>query len=266
MIKKLGIILITAALVLLAGCASKEDAETVETAESTETVSEEESLNEAGGEPEETEEEPGYTFTSCSTKMYTTSNLNVRDLPAITGNKLGCLLFEQEITVTGQCNETGWYRIKYKDREAYVCNDYVAKELPGMEPEPLEKTDDGETDKKVEKLIPEPKPERVFIKNDPKGFPVYDFMDADDIAEVTDYPLGKGVHEKDDLFSFYERRLPNALPDFESGCMDCYHLAKELGYTKVEAIDFETVEMYGIEDDRNIRLICVEKVTMQGCK
>lgn len=269
--KTFGIILISLILISLSGCASGEEMETAdcEVAESTETVSEEQP-----GEETEAEREGEYTISAFSAKMYATTIVNVRDKPDIDGNKLGCLDSEQEVTVSGQCRETGWYQIIYKEQEAYVCNDYITNDPPAgtetvTEEQPEEETGtemDGKPDYYSFKPAPEAKAERVFLKMDARGFPVYDFMTADEVAECTDYKLGVGLHESGDLFSFYERRLPNALPDFESGCMECFYLAKEMGYARVEAVDFETVEMYGIEDDHNLKLICVEKVTMQGCK
>ena len=32
----------------------------------------------------------------------------------------------QEIAITGQCNETGWYRFEYNGQTAYVSNNYVS--------------------------------------------------------------------------------------------------------------------------------------------
>lgn len=79
--------------------------------------------------PKPTEEPaPAYTYTDMSATMYAKSSVNVRDLPSTDGAKVGGLTTNQEVTVTGQCNETGWYRIQYKDSTAYVSNNYIVTE------------------------------------------------------------------------------------------------------------------------------------------
>ncbi len=60
--------------------------------------------------------------------MYAQSTVSVRDLPEQTGGKLGSLSTNQEVTVTGQCNETGWYRISYNGGEGFVSNSYLGTE------------------------------------------------------------------------------------------------------------------------------------------
>ena len=69
-----------------------------------------------------------YTFHKEKTTMYATVELNVRNKPSKSGEKVGLLKKNQEVLVTGKCNETGWYRIQYGDDVAYVSNQYVSKE------------------------------------------------------------------------------------------------------------------------------------------
>ena len=83
-------------------------------------------------EPEPTEEptpepEPQaiYTYTDMSATMYAQQTVNVRDLPDTSGNKVGSLSANDEIAITGKCNETGWYRFDYNGNVAYVSNKYV---------------------------------------------------------------------------------------------------------------------------------------------
>ena len=95
------------------------DAESTESIESTETVENEEQ------ETTETEEESPYSYTDKSATMYAQRAVNVRDLPDTSGNKVGGLSTNQEVTVTGQCNETGWYRISYNGSEAFVSDKYL---------------------------------------------------------------------------------------------------------------------------------------------
>jgi len=80
---------------------------------------------------DETEvEEVLYTYSDLDKTMYAKQSVNVRDLPSTDGNKLGGLEYSQEVKVTGQCNETSWYRIEYQDGIAYVSNNYLLDEKP----------------------------------------------------------------------------------------------------------------------------------------
>lgn len=91
----------------------------IENTESTEST-------EVQAEPQTTEpEQSTYSYTDKSATMYAQSSVNVRDLPDTNGNKVGGLSTNQEVSVTGQCNETGWYRINYNGGTAYVSNSYL---------------------------------------------------------------------------------------------------------------------------------------------
>lgn len=113
-----------------------------ETAEPTPEVKEEpsEETTEATSEPTETPEpepteeptpetEPQatYTYTDMSATMYAQQTVNVRDLPDTNGNKIGSLSANDEITISGQCNETGWYMFEYNDSVAFVSNKYIGE-------------------------------------------------------------------------------------------------------------------------------------------
>ena len=67
-----------------------------------------------------------YTYTDMAATMYAKQSVNVRDIPSTDGNHLGGLSTNQEVAVTGQCNETGWYRIDYNGQTAYVSNNYLS--------------------------------------------------------------------------------------------------------------------------------------------
>lgn len=95
--------------------------EVTETEEPTEVVEE---VTEVP-EPTEVAEVSPYTYTDLSQTLYAQSTVNVRDLPEQTGAKVGSLTTNQEVTVTGQCNETGWYRISYNGGEGFVSNSYL---------------------------------------------------------------------------------------------------------------------------------------------
>lgn len=59
---------------------------------------------------------PSYTYVELNKTMYAKSSVNVRDLPTADGNKIGALSKAQEVTVTGQCNETS-YKAKCRINE-----------------------------------------------------------------------------------------------------------------------------------------------------
>lgn len=67
-----------------------------------------------------------YTYTDMNATMYAKQSVNVRELPLTDGERVGGLSTNQEVAVTGQCNETGWYRIEYDGGTAYVSNNYLS--------------------------------------------------------------------------------------------------------------------------------------------
>ena len=76
--------------------------------------------------------EAGYTCTDMTQTMYAKSAVNVRDLPGTDGNKIGSLKASEEITVTGKCDQTGWYRFDLNGTTAYVSNKYLVAEKPAQ--------------------------------------------------------------------------------------------------------------------------------------
>ena len=135
-------------MISLVGCGKAsepmpiEATEVVEEVTETEVVEETTEAEEVAEEPTEapTEEEAPaeepaaeepsspYSYTELSQTMYAQSTVNVRDLPEQSGGKLGSLSTNQEVTVTGQCNETGWYRISYNGGEGFVSDSYLGTE------------------------------------------------------------------------------------------------------------------------------------------
>ena len=79
---------------------------------------------------EDTTQEKKYTFSDFYKDMYTTANINVRDLPTTDGNKIGGFMRGTKVLVTGQCKETGWYRVEYDDGIGYVSDEYLSIKLP----------------------------------------------------------------------------------------------------------------------------------------
>ena len=72
----------------------------------------------------------GYTYSELSKTMYAKSAVNVRDLPSTDGKKIGSLKASQEITVTGKCDQTGWYRFDLNGTTGYVSDKYIVSEKP----------------------------------------------------------------------------------------------------------------------------------------
>ncbi len=68
-----------------------------------------------------------YTYTEMTATLYATQTVNVRNLPDTTGETLGSLSTNQEITVTAQCNETGWYMFDYNGQIAFASNTYLSE-------------------------------------------------------------------------------------------------------------------------------------------
>ena len=62
--------------------------------------------------------------------MYAKSAVNVRDQPSTGGEKVGRLTQGRPVTVTGQCEETGWYQIELNGGKAFVSNSYIVAEKP----------------------------------------------------------------------------------------------------------------------------------------
>lgn len=71
-----------------------------------------------------------YTYSELSKTMYAKSAVNVRDLPSTDGKKIGSLKASQEITVTGKCDQTGWYRFDWNGTTGYVSDKYIVSEKP----------------------------------------------------------------------------------------------------------------------------------------
>lgn len=132
-------------MISLVGCGKASEPKTIENTEvveeskaveatEAEEVTEVEAQDEVAEKPVVDEapaaEEPAspYSYTDLSQTLYAQSTVNVRSLPEQTGEKLGSLSTNQEVTVTGQCNETGWYRISYNGGEGFVSNSYLGTE------------------------------------------------------------------------------------------------------------------------------------------
>ena len=69
-----------------------------------------------------------YTYADMNVTMYAAEEAIVKDIPSNGGKRLGQLVLNQEVTVTGQCKENSWYRIDYNGKVGYVSNDYLVSE------------------------------------------------------------------------------------------------------------------------------------------
>lgn len=74
----------------------------------------------------------GYTYSELNQTMYAKSAVNVRDLPSTDGKKIGSLKASQEITVTGKCDQTGWYRFDWNNTTGYVSDKYIVSKKPAV--------------------------------------------------------------------------------------------------------------------------------------
>lgn len=72
----------------------------------------------------------GYTYSELNQTMYAKSAVNVRDLPSTDGKKIGSLKASQEITITGKCDQTGWYRFDMNGTTGYISDKYIVSEKP----------------------------------------------------------------------------------------------------------------------------------------
>ena len=73
-----------------------------------------------------------YTYSELNQTMYAKSAVNVRDLPNTDGKKIGSLKASQEITITGKCDQTGWYRFDMNGTTGYVSDKYIVSEKPAV--------------------------------------------------------------------------------------------------------------------------------------
>jgi len=94
-----------------------------------------------------------YTYTEISCTKFAKSNVNVRSLPSTDGTKLGGLTKGDAVTVTGKCNETGWFRIEFNNSIGYVSANYLLDEKPA-EPTPTPEPDDGNRDPRCVEGLP----------------------------------------------------------------------------------------------------------------
>ena len=85
-----------------------------------------EAVESEASEPETSE--PEFTVTEVSKTLYAIQSVNVRSGPSTDYDKIGSLSTNQEITVNGVCDQTGWFRFDLNGTVAFVSNRYVSDE------------------------------------------------------------------------------------------------------------------------------------------
>ena len=188
-----------------------EESETVEETTETEAVVEEATETEAPAEEPVTEapaEEPSspYSYTELSQTMYAQSTVNVRDLPEQSGAKLGSLSTNQEVTVLGQCNETGWYKISYNGGEAYVSDSYLGTEKVAVKSQNTAKSQSTSQEAAAE--APAEAPAETTDDNPYAGMTVEEASDS--IAMTPDVQPGTTCGWCGAVLNSYEEALEHA--------------------------------------------------------
>lgn len=86
--------------------------------------------------PKETTTTVKWTVTRMDATLYSQANLRVRSGPNTTYDVVGSYSLNEQVIVTGKCEETGWYRVKYNGFTAYASCDYLAETKVSVEVEP----------------------------------------------------------------------------------------------------------------------------------
>ena len=142
----------TLSTIILTGCGTtkneplpnSETENVIETVDTENFGEDEEARGKEEENPEESEESNAetYSYTELTTKLYASTKVNVRNLPSAEGEIIGGLTLNQEVNVTGKCNETDWYRIEYDGGEGFVSDLYLLESKVEVE---TEKSESGDT-------------------------------------------------------------------------------------------------------------------------
>lgn len=83
-------------------------------------------------------QKPEYTYKEMSSvDMWATTGVNMRTLPSTEGERILVVSKGTKVVVTGQCIETGWYKVSFDGKNGYICNDYLSKTNPAITPTPV---------------------------------------------------------------------------------------------------------------------------------
>lgn len=128
-----------------------------------------------------------YTYKELNKTMYVSAGVNVRDLPSSNGDKLGKLSTGTAVTVTGQCNETKWYRIDYNGKVGYVSANYLTDTKPEEKDDtvydPADTDKDGVVDEQESLAYLSPNEQKALAA----GFGVVVQLDEDHYAIVMEH-------------------------------------------------------------------------------
>lgn len=81
-----------------------------------------------------------YTYNDMEpTDMWATTDVNMRTLPSTDGERILVVKNGKQVSVTGVCNETGWYRAEYDGKLGYISNKYLTNVKPTPTPTPIPK-------------------------------------------------------------------------------------------------------------------------------
>lgn len=192
-------------MISLVGCGKASEPMPIETTEVVEEVTETETeaiveetteTEEVADEPTEAPaetpaaEEPSspYSYTELSQTMYAQSTVNVRDLPEQSGAKVGSLSTNQEVTVTGQCNETGWYKISYNGGEGFVSDSYLGSEKVAVKSSKNTAKSSSQSTSQAESRPAQEAPAETTDDNPYSGMTTDQLMDAVDAGQIhSDY-------------------------------------------------------------------------------
>ena len=188
-------------MISLVGCGKASEPKTIENTEVVEEVTETEEATEVEAQDavaddddvaekpvvdeEPVAEEPAspYSYAELSQTMYAQSTVNVRDLPEQTGAKLGSLSTNQEVTVIGQCNETGWYKISYNGGEGFVSNSYLGTEKVAVKSSKSNSA--SQSNSQAESQPAQEAPAETTDDNTYSGMTTDQLMDAVDAGQIT---------------------------------------------------------------------------------
>ena len=74
---------------------------------------------------------PRYTYTDIEdTELWTTTDLNMRTLPSVKGEKITIAPKNSKVLAIRQCNETGWYEVQYDGKTGYMSEVYLTDAAP----------------------------------------------------------------------------------------------------------------------------------------
>ena len=96
---------------------------------------------------QESKQKQTWTITEFKKTMYPTVAINIRKGPSTDFEKIGVFSKNQEVIVTGKVEETGWYRICFKNQDAFVSNKYLGE----TKVEEKQETDTGTKQKAEQK-------------------------------------------------------------------------------------------------------------------